>query len=179
MKIANNTVVTLHYAVKDSEDNLIDSSYDSEPLQFIQGSNFLIEGLQAALTGHEKGDSFEVNVAAEDAYGPRIDGLVQSLGKEMFEGFDVQVGMQLRATTDDGEQTVIVVDISDDTVTVDGNHPLAGIDLSFDVEVLEVREATEEEIAHGHVHNEGGCCSTEESCCDGEDKDSGCCDTVH
>ncbi|MDA8621614.1 peptidylprolyl isomerase [Psychrosphaera sp.] len=157
MKIAENTVVTMHYAVKDKEDNLIDSSYDNDPLVFIQGSKFLIEGLEDALNGHEKGDTFEVAVDAENAYGPRMDGLVQQVGNEMFADFEVEIGMQLRASTDNGEQTVIVVDKDDESVTVDGNHPLAGVDLKFDVEVLEVRAATADEIAHGHVHGAGGC----------------------
>ncbi|QTH65128.1 peptidylprolyl isomerase [Psychrosphaera ytuae] len=157
MKIANNSVVTMHYAVKDKEDNLIDSSYDSEPLVLLQGSKFLIEGLENALIGHEKGDTFEVAVDAENAYGPRHDGLVQRIGNEMFADFDVEVGMQLRATTDNGDQTVIVVDKDDESVTVDGNHPLAGVDLKFDVEIIDVREATADEIAHGHAHGAGGC----------------------
>lgn len=162
MKIANNTVVKMHYSVLDSEGNLIDSSYEGEPLEFIQGQKFLIEGLENALVGHEKGDTFETKVSADDAYGPRHDGLVQQIGSEMFADFDVEVGMQLRATTDDGEQTVIVIDKTDEYVIVDGNHPLAGIDLVFDVEILEVREATADEIAHGHVHSDkedkGECC---------------------
>mgnify|MGYP000474388013 CR=1 FL=1 len=157
MKIAKNTVVKMHYAVKDKEGNLIDSSYDGEPLEFLQESHFLIEGLENALNGHEAGDTFEVSIEAEKAYGPRIEGLVQTLGKELFADFEVEVGMQLRATTDNGEQTVIVVAKDDESVTVDGNHPLAGIDLGFDVEILEVRAATEEEVAHGHVHSAGGC----------------------
>jgi FKBP-type peptidyl-prolyl cis-trans isomerase SlyD len=163
MKIANNTVVKMHYSVLDSEGNLIDSSYDAEPLEFIQGQKFLIEGLEKALEGHVKGDTFEVKVDADDAYGPRHDGLVQQIGSEMFADFDVEVGMQLRATTDDGEQTVIVIEKTDEYVIVDGNHPLAGIDLTFDVELLDVREATAEELEHGHVHSEkeegkGECC---------------------
>lgn len=158
MKITKNVVIKLHYAVSDSEGTLIDSSYDHEPLAVIQGSGYLIPGLESALDGREAGDKFEVDVKAEDAYGERFDGYVQTVPKEVMQGIeDLQVGTQLRATTEEGEQTVIVIDVTDDEITVDGNHPLAGIDLSFDVEVLEVREATEEEIAHGHVHSEGGC----------------------
>lgn len=167
MKIANNTVVKMHYSVLDTEGNIIDSSYDGEPLEFIQGQKFLIEGLENALEGREKGDTFEAKIEANDAYGPRHDGLVQQIGSEMFADFDVEVGMQLRAETDDGEQTVIVIEKTDEYVIVDGNHPLAGIDLVFDVEVLEVREASAEEIAHGHVH----------STTDGEKKD--CCGGCH
>ena len=158
MKITKNTVVTMHYAVSDSEDTLIDSSYDHQPLAMIQGTGYMIKGLEVALEGHQKGDKFEVSVIADDAYGQRHDGFVQTVPKEMFAGIDdLQVGSQLRATTDEGEQTVIVVEMSDDSITVDGNHPLAGIDLKFDIEILDVREATEEELAHGHVHAEGGC----------------------
>jgi len=158
MKITDNKVVVLHYAVSDSEDTLIDSSYDHEPLSVIQGSHYLIPGLEEALVDHEAGDKFEVEVSAENAYGQREDGFVQTVPKEMFAGIeDLEVGSQLRATTDEGEQTVIVIDVTEDEITVDGNHPLAGIDLKFDVEILAVRDATEEELAHGHVHAEGGC----------------------
>jgi FKBP-type peptidyl-prolyl cis-trans isomerase SlyD len=158
MKIAENKVVVLHYAVSDSDDTLIDSSYDHSPLSVIQGSHYLIPGLEEALTDHVTGDKFEVEVTAEQAYGQRFDEYVQTVPKAMFESVeDLAVGSQLRATTDDGEQTVIVIDVTDDEITVDGNHPLAGIDLKFDVEILEVRDATEDELAHGHVHGEGGC----------------------
>jgi len=158
MKIEKNKVVVLHYAVSDSEDTLIDSSYDHNPLSVIQGTGYLIPGLEGALEGHQVGDSFEVSVTAENAYGERIDGFVQTVPKEMFAGIeDLEVGSQLRATTDEGEQTVIVIDVTDEEITVDGNHPLAGIDLKFEVEILEVREASTEELEHGHVHGEGGC----------------------
>ncbi|NMP29974.1 peptidylprolyl isomerase [Thalassotalea sp. M1531] len=158
MKISNNSVIKLHYAVSDSEGTLIDSSYDNQPLAVIHGTGFLIPGLEKALEGKEAGEKFEVDVKAEDAYGERFDGYVQTVPKAVMQGIeDLEVGTQLRASTDEGEQTVIVIDVTEDEITVDGNHPLAGIDLSFDVEILEVREATEEELAHGHVHGEGGC----------------------
>jgi len=157
MKIADKTVVKMHYSVLDSEGNLIDSSYDAEPLEFLHGTKYLIEGLENALNDREAGDTFEVSIDADNAYGPRIDGLVQQVPPEMFTDFEVEVGMQLRAGTEDGDQTVIVIDITDEFVTVDGNHPLAGIDLKFDVEILDVRAATADELAHGHVHAAGGC----------------------
>lgn len=158
MKITNDTVVVMHYAVSDSEGTLIDSSYDGQPMAIIQGTGYLIPGLENALEGHQQGDKFEVSVSCEQAYGPRHDEYVQTVPKEVMQGVEeLAVGTQLRATTDDGEQTVIVIDVTEDEVTVDGNHPLAGIDLSFDVEILEVREATAEELEHGHVHAEGGC----------------------
>lgn len=158
MKIAENKVIVMHYAVSDSEDTLIDSSYDHKPLAVIHGTGYLIQGLEDALIDHKAGDKFEVEVAAEQAYGERFNDYVQTVPKAMFEGIeDLAVGSQLRATTDDGEQTVIVIDVQDDEITVDGNHPLAGIALKFDVDILEVRDATEDELTHGHVHGEGGC----------------------
>ena len=158
MKISENKVVVLHYAVSDSEDTLIDSSYDHSPLSIIQGTGYLIPGLEDALTDHVVGDKFEVAVSAENAYGDRHDEFVQTVPKSMFESVeDLAVGSQLRATTDDGEQTVIVIDVTDDEITVDGNHPLAGIDLKFEVDILEVRDATEDELQHDHVHGEVGC----------------------
>ncbi|MDG1752397.1 MAG: peptidylprolyl isomerase [Thalassotalea sp.] len=158
MQISDKKVVVLHYAVSDSEDTLIDSSYDHSPLSIIQGTGYLIPGLENALVDHVAGDKFEVAVNADEAYGQRFDDYVQTVPKAMFADIeDLDVGTQLRATTDEGEQTVIVIDVQDDEITVDGNHPLAGIDLKFDVEILEVRDATEEELTHGHVHGEGGC----------------------
>jgi FKBP-type peptidyl-prolyl cis-trans isomerase SlyD len=158
MKIAKNNVVVMHYAVSDSEGTLIDSSYEEKPMAIIQGTGYLIPGLDDALIDHQAGDKFEVAVACEQAYGERHDDYVQTVPKEVLSGVeDLALGTQLRASTDDGEQTVIVIDVQDDEITVDGNHPLAGLDLSFDVEVIEVREATAEELEHGHVHNEGGC----------------------
>jgi len=157
MKIAPNKVVVMHYAVSDSEDTLIDSSYDHAPLAIIHGTGYLIPGLEDALVDRLVGDKFEVEVSAKNAYGERQDGYVQTIPKAMFaEIEDLDVGTQLRATTDEGEQTVIVIDVQDEEITVDGNHPLAGIDLKFDVEILEIRDATEDELAHGHVHSEEG-----------------------
>ena len=158
MKIAKNNVVVMHYAVSDSEGTLIDSSYEDKPMAIIQGVGYLIPGLDDALIDHQAGDKFEVAVACDQAYGERHDDYVQTVPSEVLAGVeDLALGTQLRATTDDGEQTVIVIDVQDDVITVDGNHPLSGLDLSFDVEIIEVREATAEELQHGHVHAEGGC----------------------
>ena len=158
MKIAKNNVVVMHYAVSDNDGTLIDSSYDDKPMAIIQGTGYLIPGLDEALIDRQTGDKFEVAVACEQAYGERHEDYVQTVPREVLAGVeDLGLGTQLRATTDDGEQTVIVIDVQDDQITVDGNHPLAGLDLSFDVEVIEVREATADELEHGHVHGEGGC----------------------
>lgn len=157
MQIADNHVVTIHYSVKTSEGDVIDSSDNAEPLAFIQGSNFMIAGLEEALYGRESGDKFELTVAPEKAYGERQEQLIQQVPLSMFEGMDVDVGMSFRATTDHGEQSVMIVDKDDESVTVDGNHPLSGMTLLFDVSIEDVRDATADELSHGHVHNEGGC----------------------
>ncbi|TMP37927.1 FKBP-type peptidyl-prolyl cis-trans isomerase [Pseudoalteromonas rubra] len=157
MKIAPNTVVKMHYAVLDNDDNSIDNTFDDEPLEFIVGTGYLISGLEDALINKQAGDKLSVTVEPQNGYGERHDNLMQAVPKSMFEDMEVEVGMQFRATTDEGEQTVIVIGVEGEDVIVDGNHPLAGITLNFDVEILEVREATPEELAHGHVHSEGGC----------------------
>ncbi|MBT0585790.1 FKBP-type peptidyl-prolyl cis-trans isomerase [Alteromonas oceanisediminis] len=154
--IQQNNVVTMHYTVSSPDAVEIDSSRNGKPLVFMHGRGFLVQGLEEALSDKSKGDSFNVTIPPEKAYGERHENLMQAVPKSMFEGMDVEVGMSFRATTDGGDQSVTIIDVSDDEVVVDGNHPLAGIELTFDVEIVDVREATEEEIAHGHVHGEGG-----------------------
>ena len=158
MNIENEKVVTMHFNVLDKEKTVIDTTYESEPLIFIQGTGLLVQGLEEALIGMSAKDKKTVDLTAEHAYGPRFPQLVQSMPKSMFDGMEVDVGMQFRATTDEGEQTVIVVEVADDTIMVDGNHPLAGIDLTFEVEIMDVRDATEEELDHGHIHAHGESC---------------------
>ena len=157
MNITNNTVVTLHFTVSTTDGTQIDTSRDAEPMVVLQGSHYLIKGLEDALENKQAGDTFNMDIEPALAYGERHDELVQMVPKSMFEGMEVEVGMTFRATTDEGEQSVMIIDETDDEVVVDGNHPLAGVTLNFDVEVLEVRAATEEEIAHGHAHGAGGC----------------------
>ena len=156
MSISENKVVTMHYSVT-AGGNTLDSSFDGEPLAFIVGKGYLIPGLETALLGKAAGDQLEVEVNADDAYGPRHDALIQQVPRHMFDGMEVQTGMHFKANSEDGEKTVVVLEATDEYVTVDGNHPLAGVDLMFDVEILEVRDATEDELAHGHVHGKGGC----------------------
>lgn len=157
MQIADNHVVTLHYSVKTQTGDLIDESQSEEPLAFIQGSHFMIAGLEDALYGKQKGEKFEITIEPEQAYGHRQDNLVQEVPASMFEGMDIEVGMSFRATTDQGEQSVIIIDKDDEHVVVDGNHPLSSMTLTFDVSIEDVREASAEELEHGHVHGAGGC----------------------
>jgi FKBP-type peptidyl-prolyl cis-trans isomerase SlyD len=157
MQIADNHVVTLHYSVKTQSGDLIDESQSSEPIAFIQGSNYMIAGLEVALYGKHKGEKFEITIEPDQAYGDRQDQLVQAVPANMFDDMEIEVGMSFRATTDQGEQSVIIIDKDDEYVTVDGNHPLSGMTLKFDVSIEDVREATGEELEHGHVHGAGGC----------------------
>ncbi|PKH00632.1 peptidylprolyl isomerase [Paraglaciecola sp. MB-3u-78] len=157
MNIANNTIATIHFTVCSSDGTQIDTSRNSEPMVYLQGSHFLIQGLEDELEDKTVGDKFIIDIAPALAYGERQEELVQSVPKTMFEDMDLNVGMTFRASTDDGEQSVMIIDINEEEVVVDGNHPLSGLTLNFDVEVLEVREATEEEITHGHPHTDAGC----------------------
>lgn len=159
MNITQDAVVGLNYTVSNSEGVEIDTTDGTDPLFFMYGHGQLIPGLEKSLEGMQAGDKKAVTVVADNAYGQRHEELVQAVPKNMFEGMDPQVGMQFRATTDQGEQSVIIIDVNDDHVIVDGNHPLAGMDLSFDVEVVSVRSATADELEHGHVHTEEGDCA--------------------
>ncbi|WP_218311874.1 FKBP-type peptidyl-prolyl cis-trans isomerase [Alteromonas antoniana] len=156
MTITSDSVVTLHYKVSAEDGTELDSSFGKEPLTVLHGRRFLIEGLEEALEGKDKGESFSVSVEPEKAYGHRVDALVQRVPKTMFEGMEVEVGMSFRATTQQGEQSVVVIETTEDDVVVDGNHPLAGIPLTFEVEVVDIREATAEELEHGHAHGKDG-----------------------
>ncbi|MEH6710764.1 MAG: peptidylprolyl isomerase [Paraglaciecola polaris] len=157
MNITTNTVVTMHFTVNAQDGTQIDSSKEAEPMVFLQGSHYLIQGLEDHLEGKQVGEKFVVDIAPEQAYGERHDTLVQEVPRSMFEGMEIEAGMTFRATTDEGEQSVMILDVDDEIVVVDGNHPLSGLTLTFAVEILEVRSATEEEIAHGHPHSGDGC----------------------
>lgn len=183
MQIAEGTVVAMDYALKDDEGTIIDQSQPGQPLSYLHGHNNIIPGLESALLGKAVGETVEVRVAPEDGYGELNQALEQVVPRDRFQGVEqLEVGMQFQASTDQGPVSVRVVKVEEDNVTVDGNHPLAGKHLNFNVTIQEVRAATEEEIAHGHIHQGGGCCGggdEGEGCCnDGEDKsegEGGCC----
>lgn len=157
MTISNNSVASIHYTLTDGEGKVIDSSQGQEPLAYLHGAGNIIPGLEKALTGKNVGDKFKVSVPAAEAYGLRDGNMVQELPSNMFSGIDkIEVGMEFHAETEHGLQVVTVTKVEGDTVTIDGNHPLAGVDLTFDVEVAEIREATQEELDHGHAHGAGG-----------------------
>jgi len=157
MQIAANTVVQIHYTLKNAEGKVIDSSEGQEPLAYLHGGGNIVEGLESALAGKSVGDKLDVTVEPERGYGSRRDDLVQTVDRSNFVGIEeIEVGMQFLAQTPWGEQPVTVVAVAEDNVTLDGNHPLAGEVLNFAIEVVDVRAATEEELQHGHAHGEGG-----------------------
>lgn len=159
MHIAEGTVVAMDYALKDDEGTVLDQSQPGQPLSYLHGHKNIIPGLENALEGKAAGDSVEVRVAPEDGYGEPNPALEQVVPRDRFQGVEsLEVGMQFQASTEQGPVSVRVVKVEDEDVTVDGNHPLAGKHLNFNVTVQDVRAATEEEIAHGHIHQEGGCC---------------------
>lgn len=176
MKVAKDLVVSLAYQVRTEDGVLVDESSASAPLDYLHGRGALISGLESALDGRVAGDVFDVDVGANDAYGQYDENLVQRVPKDVFVGVDeLEVGMRFLADTDMGPVPVEITGIEGDEVIVDGNHMLAGQNLKFHVEVIGVREATAEELEHGHVHGEEG------GCCGGHDhgEEGGCCGGGH
>ena len=156
MQVADNTAVSIHYTLTNDEGEVLDSSIGDEALVFLQGSGNIISGLEKAMVGKVAGEKFNVRIEAEEAYGELMEDMIQVISRDMFEGVDeIEVGMQFHADVSFGSGVVTVVSIDDENVTIDGNHPLAGVALTFDVEVIDVRAATEEEAAHGHIHGAG------------------------
>ncbi|QIO05493.1 peptidylprolyl isomerase [Acinetobacter shaoyimingii] len=154
--IANNLVVSFNYKLTNAEGETLDQS-QGEPLAYLHGAGNIIPGLEKALEGKAVGDKFTVNVPAAEGYGEYNADLVQEVPKQMFQGVEnIEAGMQFQAQTEDGVQIVTVKSVEGDNIIVDANFPLAGQDLTFDVEIVEIREASQEELDHGHVHGAGG-----------------------
>jgi FKBP-type peptidyl-prolyl cis-trans isomerase SlyD len=157
MQIAKNKVAKIDYTLTDPNGQVIDSSQGREPLAYLHGASNIIPGLESALEGKAVGDVVNVTVPPEQGYGVHDPKLVQPVPRSNFQGVaDIQPGMQFEARTPDGARIVKVVAVDEQNVTVDANHPLAGMPLKFDVTVKEVREATQEEVQHGHAHGAGG-----------------------
>ncbi|BCV54799.1 peptidylprolyl isomerase [Shewanella algae] len=179
MQITQHSAVTIHYRLTDAKGQLIESSFEADPMVYLHGMENLIPGLEKALEGKSKGDTLEVTIEAEEAYGPYHDGLRQEVPLEAFGDIqDIVPGMRFIAETEMGQRPVQVTEVLDNSVIVDGNHPLAGQSLTFNVEVMDVREATAEEVAHGHIHAHGGCGShghDHGGCCGGHDHEHGSC----
>lgn len=153
MQIGKNKVVSINYTLRDNDGNIIHSSEGGDPLVYIHGMGQLLLGMEEGLEGKRKGDKVDIRLSPEKGYGERTDEAIQKVPVTAFGGEAVKVGMQFK--TDHG-QVVTITEVGTDTVTVDGNHMLAGVDLNFAIEVVDIRDATSDEIAHGHVHGPGG-----------------------
>ena len=158
MSILTNKVISFNYTLKDDEGTILDSSANKEPLTFLSGSQQIIPKLEEALSGMIIGSKKNIKIAAADAYGEYSEDAIQKIKMDQFpKEANIEVGMTYIANSPDGKQMPFLVsEINEQDVTVDFNHPLAGKDLEFDVELLDVRDATPEEIQHGHVHGPGG-----------------------
>jgi FKBP-type peptidyl-prolyl cis-trans isomerase SlyD len=153
MQIDKNRVVTFDYTLTDDQGQMLDSSRGKEPLAYLHGTGGIIPGLEAALQGKNPGEELHVKLAPEQAYGPRDEALVRAVPRDRFQGVDnIHPGMQFQAKGSAGERVVTVISLDEKEVTVDANHPLAGVTLTFDVKIVDVRAATEEELSHGHAH---------------------------
>lgn len=153
MLISKNKVAAIHYTLRNATGDVLDTSEGREPLYYLHGNQNLIPGMEEGLEGKTTGDKFEIMVSPEKGYGTYRQDLVQKVDLAMFGNEKVEPGMEFQ---DNHRQTFVVTEVSGKTVTIDGNHPLAGQDLHFAVEVIDVRIATREEIEHGHVHGPGG-----------------------
>lgn len=159
MQIDKDKVVTINYKLTDPEGQVLDSSEGRDPLAYLHGRGNIIAGLESALEGKNPGEQVQVTIEPAQGYGEKDDTLVQQVPRSKFEGVDkVEPGMQFTAQTQMGPRVISVVDVDQDSeqVTIDANHPLAGVTLNFDVDIVEVRDATAEELDHGHVHGPGG-----------------------
>ncbi|HET7268611.1 MAG TPA: peptidylprolyl isomerase [Oleiagrimonas sp.] len=156
MKAATDTVVTLHYDLS-TDGKAVESSRESEPMQMLLGRGQLIKGLEAAIDGHDAGDKFQVELGPDDAYGERRDNAIQRVPKKYFiNGKKLKPGQTTVLTLKEGGQRAVTVHkVGMTTIDVDTNHPMAGKTLSFDIELIDVREASPKEIEHGHVHADG------------------------
>jgi FKBP-type peptidyl-prolyl cis-trans isomerase SlyD len=153
MQITKHKVASIHYTLTDNDGKILDSSSGREPLTYIQGIGNLIPGMEEGLEGKSKGEKLSLKISPEKGYGVKDEALTQRVPRTAFGGQEVKVGMQFQ-TNQGGVVTVTHVGLSE--ITVDANHPLAGVELNFAVEIMDIRPATEDEIAHGHVHGPGG-----------------------
>lgn len=152
MEISDNRVVSIHYTLTNDEGETLDSSREREPLSYLHGAGNIVPGLEAALSGKEVGDEFKAEVPPAKGYGEHNEAMVQQVPTSAFQGVpEIKPGMQFRAEGPQGATLVTVREVGEESVTVDGNHPLAGKTLHFAVEVTDVREATSDEMTNGQV----------------------------
>ena len=157
MEIAKDRVVSIDYTLTGDQGQVLDTSKGRGPLAYLHGANNIIPGLENALQGKSQGDQVNITIAPEQAYGQHDQNLVQVVPRKAFQGAPtIAPGMQFQGNTHAGPRVITVTKVEGDDITIDANHPLAGQTLNFDVNVVEVRDATAEELSHGHVHGAGG-----------------------
>jgi FKBP-type peptidyl-prolyl cis-trans isomerase SlyD len=157
MTVAKDKVVSIDYTLTGEAGKVLDTSQGRAPLEYLHGAGNIIPGLEGALEGKSQGDQLIVSVPPENAYGEKDPKLVQQVPRSAFAGVqEIKPGMQFQAQTQAGPRVISIVDVQGDNVTIDANHPLAGETLNFDVTVVGVRDATPEELSHGHAHAAGG-----------------------
>ena len=153
--IGDQSVVNMHYKLTDNDGTVIDSSEGAQPLAYLHGAGNIIPGLEKALEGKAQGDKLQVKIEPKEGYGEINTDLIKIIEKKAFEGVDkIEVGMAFEAKAPDGStQNIIVKKVEGDDITIDTNHPLAGVTLNFDIQIVSVREAAKEELDHGHTHD--------------------------
>jgi len=157
MKISKHTAVTIHYTLSNSAGEVLDSSEGDGPLSFVHGIGALLPSLERSLEGKPAGEKIIIAIEPKDGYGLRDAALVHTVPRNAFNGVEqLEVGMHFESSEENESEMVTITAIEGDQVTVDSNHPLAGVVLNFDIDVLTVRDATDEEIKHGHVHGPDG-----------------------
>ena len=171
MQISKNKVATFDFTVTSESGETLDSSKESGPFSYVHGIGYLVPGLESAMEGKSSGERFSITIPPAQGYGEWDEGLLQVIPKSVFDKVeDLQVGHQIQIEDPNGTRIVSVTEIDEDGVTLDGNHPLAGVTLNFDIAIVDVRDATEEELLHGCVAGHGddcGCgCDCHENCCD-------------
>ncbi len=178
--ITSKSVVGISYVLKGDDGKIIDQSDDNQPFVFLMGAKNIVPGLEKALDGKADGDELSVSLEPAEGYGEKLPTLIGEVPRSQFpEGMDIEIGMRFQGEVGGGMAVLQIVEVKEESVIVDANHELAGLRLNFDVKILSIREATEEETAHGHVHAEGGCCGggghehSEGGCCGGDEGESG------
>jgi FKBP-type peptidyl-prolyl cis-trans isomerase SlyD len=182
MKVSKHKVVRFHYSIKNSSGEILDSTFGEAPLEYVHGVDSIMEGLEKALDGKEVNSSFEVHIPSDEAYGPKEDELIFKVARSQFPP-DVELEVGDIFNTSEQDYEVTIIEVNDDEIVIDANHPLAGEDLSFDINILNIRDANETEIKNGLLgfiddeDYEDSCdCGDEDCDCDCGDEDCDCSD---
>lgn len=157
MPITRESVVLFHYRLLDEDENVLEDSHQGNPMAYLHGAGNIFPLMEKAMTDHEVGDSFSVTLPPEEAYGPRVGDAIRRISrKHIRTSGKINPGMVINVETDNGLRQVVVIKAGKFVVDVDTNHPLAGLTLRFDIEIVDIRQATDEERSHGHAHGAGG-----------------------